>query len=328
MSASDESLPFQSKTRSDLPRYATLQSLDYPKVIAFLTVHLFVLFSPFFFSAAGLALCLCMIIVLAQFGLVLGYHRLLAHRSFCVPRSVKYMLAVCGTLALQGGPVSWVAVHRLHHRTSDQVRDPHSPLVSFLWAYFLWAFFHHPELHNKNKWRLAEDIHNDCTLRFLEKFQIPIVTAFAMGMFVVGLILGGKRLGISLLLWGYFMPVIYAWHAVALLVSVTHLWGYRRYQTPDNSHNCWWVALLTFGEGWHNNHHADSRSAMMGHRWFELDPTYWVIRSMVLLGLAYDVRMPRRIRSVSLRTTFFEGIPEPGRPDSGLARVPAVMTQN
>ncbi|HJT21899.1 MAG TPA: fatty acid desaturase [Nitrospira sp.] len=272
-----------------------LQTVDFTKMVPFSVVHFMALSSPFVYSGAGLGLCVVMILVLGQLGVVLGYHRLLAHHSYRTCRTMKYMLALCGVLAVQGGPISWVAIHRSHHRAPDQLNDPHSPMRSVVWSYLLWVFLPNANVpDHREKRLLARDIAGDAVMTFLEERHTEITLLFASGLFVGGVCIGGVPAGLSLLVWGYCIPLVYTWHATALVVAATHRWGYRSYRTADNSRNLWWVSVFTFGEGWHNNHHADSRSAMIGHRWFEIDPTYKMIRAMELIGLAYRVRVPGR----------------------------------
>ena len=218
-------------------------------------------------------------------GICMGYHRLHTHRSFAVAKPIEYFLAVCGTLTLQGGPIFWTAVHRVHHQKSDKKGDPHSPRDGKWWAHMLWVVFGQP-LHANTEvmGKYAPDLMKDRFYRLLSHWHwVPLV--------VLGLVLLAIG-GLPWLLWGVFLRVVVGLHVTWLVNSATHLWGARRFETTDDSTNSWWVALLSFGEGWHNNHHAHPTSARHGLAWYELDLTWLQIRLLEKLGLAWDVRLP------------------------------------
>jgi stearoyl-CoA desaturase (delta-9 desaturase) len=266
-------------------------------------IHVAAAAAPWFFSWSGLALMLVLYVLTGGVGVTLCYHRLLTHSSFKTHRSVRYFLTLCGCLAMQGPPITWVAHHRLHHKESDMEPDPHSPvIISFLWSHVLWLFWHTPGLEtHARQLKYARDLERDPGIVLLQRLFIPVNIAFAVGVFAAGWAVGGAYLAVSWLLWGCAMRMVVTWHATWLVNSATHLWGYRNYNIEDNSRNTWWVALLTFGEGWHNNHHADQRSAAHGHRWFEFDPTHWAIRLLEHVGLAWDVVEPRRTERIQRR---------------------------
>lgn len=251
-----------------------------------------------FFSWAGVLTALVLAVVTICLGISAGYHRLLVHRSYATFRPLRYFFSLCGTLALQGGPLSWSATHRQHHQHAEDDDDPHSPHAprpSFWWGHLLWFFYTRPAVDDpRGQWqRYAPDLSKEPVLRFLERFFVPLNVACAGLLFGVGYLLGGWFLGASLVAWGFFVRVVLAWHATWLVNSAGHLWGYRNYDTPDQSRNTWWVAVLTSGEGWHNNHHADPRSAAHGHRWWEIDPTFALLRLLETVGLVWDVVRPR-----------------------------------
>ena len=276
-----------------LPTYATADRFDYFRFLGFVLIHIGVVASPLVFSWTGFIACMVMTVAVGQLGVIGGYHRMLAHGGFVTSKPLRYALTLLGTLGLQKGPISWVAIHRYHHLVSDHEADPHSPRMSILWAHLAWPFFEHPEFDRYNATRhLAADLENDPGLRFIERSHYLIALTFAGAVFGAGCVLGGVTLGLSLLIWGYFIPVVYAWQMMLLGASANHVFGYRNYATPDNSRNTWWIALLSFGDGWHNNHHAYPRSAAHGHRWFEIDVTYWTILAMERLGLVHDVVRP------------------------------------
>lgn len=279
------------------PARASLKNLNYVNITAITLFHLGAIAAPFFFSWTGLIVGVVLYYATGAMGITLGYHRLLTHHSYKTLRPVRYLLTFLGACALQGGPISWVATHRLHHQLSDEEEDPHTPLMSFLWSHVLWIFFRYPEFDRYEELRrYAKDLDREPMMRFFEKYDWLCVTALGVALFSTGAAIGGWVFGVSLVTWALFLRTVLVWHGTWLVNSATHLWGYQTYKTDDNSRNNWWVALISFGEGWHNNHHADQRSAAHGHRWWEIDLTYWTIRLMALVGLARDVIKPRQKR--------------------------------
>jgi stearoyl-CoA desaturase (delta-9 desaturase) len=249
-----------------------------------------VVLAPFTFTWSGATVCL-VLYVAAGLGITMGYHRLLTHRSFRTPRLVEYLLATLGTLANQGGPVQWVAVHRRHHQDSDADGDPHSPRHGLWWAHLLWWMPHDPVLDDPAQYgRYVPDLDRDPVHRFLQRYHVLLPLGLAGLLVRLGQWWAGE--GLSWLVWGIFVRTTLLYHATWLVNSAAHVWGYRSYSTRDQSTNLWWVALVTFGEGWHNNHHAFPRSARHGLRWWELDLTYWLIRLLGLFGLARHIQVP------------------------------------
>lgn len=266
------------------------KKLDPGSLVAIILFHILALAAVFTFSWQGLVAFLVMTAVTGCLGITLGFHRLLTHRSFEVPRAIKYTLAFLGCLALQGGPVRWVATHRLHHKEADTPKDPHSSEEGFWWSHIFWNFFRQPELESTETLkRYAPEIYKDPVLRFMDRYFFGIYLVFSAMLFLAGTLFQGWQLGLSLLVWGCILRIVYVWHITWLVNSATHFWGYQTFPSGDKSRNNWWVAWLTFGEGWHNNHHSHPRSARMGLAWFELDVTYWVIRLLQQVGLASKV---------------------------------------
>lgn len=247
------------------------------------------------FSWSGLAIFFALHFVTACLGITLGYHRLLTHGSLVVPRPVKYFCSICGMLSAEGSPLMWVATHRKHHVHSDDEEDPHSPVHGFWWAHMLWfAPQETPEELDALFQRWAPDLYKDPVQQFFHKTFIlyPIILGavlYATGEYFF-------QQGMSWMLWGLCARMVMAYHSTWFVNSATHMWGYRNYTTTDKSRNLWWVALLSYGEGWHNNHHAHQRLAVHGHRWWEVDVTYMVIRLLRAVGLATKVqdRLPAR----------------------------------
>jgi fatty-acid desaturase len=259
---------------------------------AIVAIHLGALlaFFPYYFSWYGVALCAIMIWATASLGVSMCYHRLLSHKSWQPVPWLRHVLLFCASISLQSGPITWSATHRLHHRESDHEDDPHSPLVNFLWSHILWNFFTTPKLKDPAVIkRLVPDLLEDKVLRFYEQYFFTLWSLFAFFSWMAGFAIGGGgvegvRMGWSLLVWGSLLRTVYVWHVTWFVNSATHLWGYRNYSTSDDSRNLWWVALSTFGEGWHNNHHAVAGSAKFGQKWWEFDATWMVLSWFKRLG--------------------------------------------
>ena len=259
-------------------------------------------FVPSFFSWKALALCVFMHWLLGGVGICLTYHRLLTHRSFTPrPRWLEYVLTVIGCMASEGGPVGWVSDHRCHHAHSDEnPGDVHTPHRGFFWAHFLWwATPDHETLHTTEYYqRWAPDLARDPLLMKFDRwhFLFPIATALTFSAF-----------GVQYLVWGFFVATVAVLHTTWLVNSATHVWGYRSHKTRDDSTNLWWVGLLAYGEGWHNNHHAFQTSARHGLRWWEIDMTYMAIKTLAFFGLAHSIKLPKIERlSVEERTRLNE----------------------
>jgi fatty-acid desaturase len=274
-----------------MPHYANRERFNGPLFGIYVVLHLAALAAPFTFSWPGLAVLVVMSFATTCLGITVCYHRLLAHRSYKLAYPLTIILALLGCLAFQRGPAWWVACHRLHHSKVDADGDPHSPRYSFLWSHFLWPFFWHPQLDESEETtrKYAPDIYGDRWLYFLERNYTAINVLFLVALFAIGALFGGWRMGASILVWGGFLRIIYVLNCTWLVNSAAHIWGYRTFDTQDTSRNNWWVALLTWGEGWHNNHHAHPRCARMGFTWKELDVSYVVIRLFRLLGWANQV---------------------------------------
>jgi stearoyl-CoA desaturase (delta-9 desaturase) len=224
----------------------------------------------------------------------MGYHRLLTHRGYKCPKWVEYFLTICATLALQGGPIGWVSTHRLHHQTSDQEGDPHSPRDGGFWAHMGWVITGEAN-HNRTTELLCyvPDLRKDKFHLWISQWHwVPLVTLAAAVLLVGGLTFGWA-VGWSCLLWGIFLRVVVALHATYFINSATHMWGSQRFQTGDQSTNNFWIAMITWGEGWHNNHHAHPQSARHGLAWYEFDVNWYGISVLRRLGLAWDVKLPR-----------------------------------
>jgi stearoyl-CoA desaturase (delta-9 desaturase) len=228
--------------------------------------------------------------VTGSLGVCLGYHRLLTHGSFTTTPAVKFFYAFLGGVSGEGSALHWVANHRKHHAFSDQEGDPHTPRDGGLWSHMLWMFPAHDSAElaaHVRRW--APDLDRDPGIHFLHKTFLVWHVLIGMALLGTGWLLYGPTTGVSWLLWGLAVRMVIVFHVTWLVNSASHMWGYRNYETTDDSRNLWWVGLLAFGEGWHNNHHAFQRMAKHGHRWWEIDVTYWAIVAMEKLGLAWNV---------------------------------------
>lgn len=251
-------------------------------------LHLAALAAPFFFTWSGLVVFAALYVV-TGLGITLGYHRLLTHRSFATNRFVEYLLTLSGVLANQDGPLSWASTHRKHHTHSDEPDDPHSPAEhGFWWAHVGWWMRPEPRDPDRALFNV-KDLARDPVMRFLERWHWLFPILLGVVLFGLGEVWSGS--GLSWVLWGVAARTVFVYHATWLVNSAAHKWGYRQFNTSDKSRNLWWVALVTFGEGWHNNHHAHQRSAAHGLRWWEFDITYLIIRSMAWMGLARDIHV-------------------------------------
>ena len=270
--------------------------------------HLVCLAAPLTFTWAGLATLVVLHWVAGSLGICLGYHRLLTHSGMKSRPWVRYLFATIGSFAGEGSPLDWVADHRKHHAHSDQEGDPHSPHDGGWWSHVFWLAFH---THGGNRdaylKRWAPDLYKDRGMRLVDKLFLPLHVAVSLALLGGGYLLGGWQLGLSLLVWGMFVRLVGVLHATWLVNSASHIWGYRNYETTDDSRNNWFVAIIAYGEGWHNNHHAYPRMAKHGHKWWEFDITWMAIRTLEKLGLVWDVVDYRTVAEKKARDQAKQG---------------------
>jgi fatty-acid desaturase len=291
------------------PIGAVGRRINWRYALAVGSYHLIALLAllPWFFSRTGAALAVIGVYVFGAAGINLCYHRLLSHRSFSCPLWVEHTFAIIAVCCLEDTPARWVATHRLHHHRADDRADPHSPLVNLFWAYVGWLFIENTDLQRAVAYdRYARDIIRDRFYRWIERAVVWITLAqslvyFAAG-FLIELSLGGStgealQFAASVWLWGVIIRTVLVWHVTWCGNSFPHLFGYRNYETNDNSRNNALVAIITSGEGWHNNHHAEPGCASNQRHWWEIDLTYLLLQLLVLLGLAWDVQLPQRVIS-------------------------------
>ena len=258
--------------------------INWNTAIFLVIFHLGAIAALFTFSWPALIVALALWWVSGSLGIGIGFHRLLTHRGFKTPKFVEYFLTFCGTLAMQGGPIYWITTHRLHHKFTDEPGDPHSPRDGAYWSHMGWMVTGTAQQYDEEtQRRYAPDLMNDRFHAFMNKvWWVPIVIS---GFLLLAF--GGW----PMLLWCVFLRVTAQLHFTWLVNSATHMWGSRRYETHDDSTNNWWVAILTFGEGWHNNHHAHPRAARHGVAWYEVDTNWWTIRTLKMLGLATSIKL-------------------------------------
>ena len=255
------------------------------RAVFFVLIHVGVLGAFWFTTWPAVVMCIALHLLFGGVGICIGYHRLLTHRSFKTPKPIEYLLAFMGAMCLQGAPIEWVALHRKHHQHSDGEGDPHSAREGFWWSHAWWVLWTpSPATWESITARYAPDLLRVGFYRFLEKTHYLFSIAFAILLFALG--------GWPFVVWGIFVRLVVTYHATWLVNSASHAFGYQSFKVKDLSTNCWWVALLSNGEGWHNNHHAFPSSARHGLRWWEFDASYILIRAMKTLGLASDLKVP------------------------------------
>lgn len=262
------------------------QTLNWPVSVVMALFHLGAVAALFMFSWHVFAAAVGLYWLATGLGISMGYHRLLTHRSYKVPLLLEFFFAVCGTLTLEGGPISWVATHRIHHQKSDREGDPHSPRDGGFWAHVGWLLFGEANHSNTRKMsKYAPDLAKHRFYIWLNNYHWVPMFLLAVLLYAIG--------GFTLVLWGICLRVVFGLHTTWLVNSATHMWGARRFATHDDSRNNWWVALLTFGEGWHNNHHAHPTSARHGLAWYEFDPSWMQIRVLKFCRIARSIREAR-----------------------------------
>jgi stearoyl-CoA desaturase (delta-9 desaturase) len=280
--------------RTGATQTGTGKSIHWENGIFVVIAHAGAITALFFWSWPAHIGAVILYWIAGSLGIGMGFHRLLTHRGYHVPKIVEYFLVTCGVLALEGGPIQWVTTHRIHHAHTDRQGDPHTPRDGGWWAHIGWIVRGTAQDHDQATYeRYAPDLTKDRYYVWLNKFDYLPSFVLLIGLLAFG--------GWGLMLWGIFLRVTLGLHATWLVNSATHLWGRRRFLTPEDSRNSWWVALLTFGEGWHNNHHAFPTSARHGLRWYEVDVNWWGIRVLQLLGVA---RVIKRLQFNHTLTTW------------------------
>jgi fatty-acid desaturase len=275
---------------------ARKRPINWPTATSLVAIHVAALAAlwPGFFRWSSVFAMIGLCIATSAIGISLGFHRMLTHRGLRLAKPLNYIVAFLGTLALQGGPITWVCTHRAHHAATDRDGDPHGTDVGFFWAHCQWLLQKNEMVPTgAERERIAPDLVGDPIYQFLDRNNVQLQVLLGIVLFAIG--------GWSLLIWGVFVRLVLMYHSTWLVNSAAHMFGYRTYKTNDRSRNNWWVAILSWGEGWHNNHHAFQFSARIGLRWFEFDPVWLVIRGLKWVRLAYDVKVPTKEMRERLR---------------------------
>jgi stearoyl-CoA desaturase (Delta-9 desaturase) len=265
------------------PRIPAPDRIAKLKSLPFFAVHAVALATPFVapFAWRWLALAAALYSV-RMFAITAGYHRYFSHRAFRTSRAFQLVLAVLGASSAQKGPLWWAAHHRDHHRYSDRPEDIHSPLQrGFWWSHVGWIL---ATRYDATKLERVKDLARFPELRWLDRWHVVPPVALASGLFLAG--------GVPALLWGFFVSTALLWHGTFVINSLAHILGRRRYPTDDGSRNSFLLALVTFGEGWHNNHHFYPSTANQGFFWWELDLSYYALRALAAFGVVWDLRAP------------------------------------
>jgi stearoyl-CoA desaturase (Delta-9 desaturase) len=244
-------------------------------------------------SIGDIALCVGMY-YLRMFGIGAGFHRYFAHRTYSTSRAFQFFMAFLGGTAMQKGGLWWAANHRHHHRFSDQPEDVHSPVQrGFWWSHVGWIL--------AGKWEATDyeaipDMAKYPELRFLNRFHMLAPVLFALALFGLGWLSGGLHGAEHAFVWGFMVSTVVLWHGTFTINSLSHVFGRRRFKTTDDSRNSFALALITNGEGWHNNHHYYPGAMSNGFYWWQVDFNAYVIRGLQLVGLVWDVRSaPERV---------------------------------
>ena len=295
-----------------LPDDRDNRKIDWLRTIPFIALHtagltvFWVGISP---VAVGVALGLY---VIRMFAITGFYHRYFSHKAFRTSRPVQFLFALLGASAVQRGPLWWASHHRYHHVHSDNSKDVHSPRQQgFLWSHMGWFLCRE---NFRTRIELVKDWLKFPELRFLDRYDVVVPILLALGLFGLGELLAylqpdwGTN-GLQMLIWGFVISTIVLYHSTFAVNSLAHVWGKRRYATCDDSSNNAFLAMITLGEGWHNNHHHYPASARQGFYWWEFDPTYYVLRLMATVGLVWDLR--------PLPAAFRESRRQDVRPDFG-----------
>ncbi|XP_021298167.1 palmitoyl-monogalactosyldiacylglycerol delta-7 desaturase, chloroplastic [Herrania umbratica] len=263
-------------------------TLDMATAGVVLAMHLLSLFAPFHFNWPAFWLAVGLYVVTGLLGITLSFHRNLSHRSFKVPKWLEYFFAYCGVQALQGNPIDWVSTHRYHHQFCDSDRDPHSPIEGFWFSHMSWLFDTNTVIERCGEPTNVGDLRQQPFYKFLQGTYILHPIALGVLLYALG--------GFPFLVWGMGVRIVWVYHITWLVNSACHVWGKQAWNTGDLSRNNWWVALLAFGEGWHNNHHAFEYSARHGLEWWQLDMTWCVIKFLQVTGLATEVKLPTEVQ--------------------------------
>jgi stearoyl-CoA desaturase (delta-9 desaturase) len=259
------------------------ERLNWISSLPFFGVHLFALIAPFCIPFHWSYVAWALGLYYGRMWVVtMGYHRYFSHRTFKTSRLFQFLLAFLAETSVQKGVLWWAANHRHHHRESDLPKDIHSPLQrGFLWSHVGWILC---DRYAETRYESIKDFARFPELRFLNRFYLLPPVLLAVVLFLIG--------GFPVLVWGFFVSTVLLWHGTFTINSLSHVFGRRRYKTTDTSRNNWLLALVTCGEGWHNNHHYHQNTANQGWFWWEVDLTYYGLKLLQGLGLVWELRTP------------------------------------
>ncbi|XP_076924266.1 palmitoyl-monogalactosyldiacylglycerol delta-7 desaturase, chloroplastic-like [Bidens hawaiensis] len=260
------------------------RSLDAKMAYGILFLHVLALFAPFTFSWDAFWIAFLVYLLTGMLGVSISYHRLLAHHSFKVPKLLEYMCAYLGVQAIQGDPIFWVSIHRYHHQYVDSEKDPHSPIHGFWYSHMGWLFDSGHMMEKYREHKNVEDLKKQVFYRFIKRTYFLHILGFGTLVYAWG--------GFSYLVWIMGDRTTMFFHITFLVNSAGHIWGERDWNTQDFSTNNWWMAITTFGDGWHNNHHAFEYSARHGLKWWQIDMSWYMICLHKSVGLATNVKLP------------------------------------
>ncbi|NMO15952.1 acyl-CoA desaturase [Pyxidicoccus fallax] len=272
------------------------ERINWLSSIPFIGVHLMCL-AVFWVGARPVDVAVCVALyVIRMWGITAGYHRYFSHRAFKTGRVFQFILAFVGSTSTQKGVLWWAANHRHHHRYSDQPEDIHSPIQrGFWWSHMNWILC---DKYGETKMEAIKDFARYPELVWLNRFHLVPPVLLAVALYFIG--------GFSMLVWGFFVSTTLLWHGTFTINSLSHVFGKRRYKTTDTSRNNWLLALITLGEGWHNNHHYHQNTANQGWFWWEVDISYYTLKALSWVGVVEGLRMP----SESTKYAYLKYTPE------------------
>lgn len=272
---------------------AKADRIDWLRASPFIAMHLACV-AVFWVGVSATAVWIAVALyAIRMFALTGFYHRYFSHRTFRTSRAMQFVFALIGASSVQRGPLWWAAHHRNHHRHTETALDPHSPTVyGFVWSHVGWFL---TRSGFRTHWERIPDLAKYPELRWLDRYDTLVPVLLAAGLYALGALLHNvapqlHTSGGQLLVWGFFVSTVVLFHATVTINSLAHVYGSRRFETRDDSRNNAWLALITFGEGWHNNHHFFPGTVRQGFRWWEFDLTYYGLRLMAMLGLVRDLK--------------------------------------
>ena len=261
--------------------------------LPFISVHIGAIFALTISPSPFALFMVFLMYFIRMFGITAGFHRFFSHKTFKTSRAFQFILAYLATCSAQMGPIWWASHHRHHHKYTDEIEDPHTPtLKGFFWAHVGWIM---SPANVPTKEEYVGDLKRFPELKFLDKYHYIAPLSMAMILFGLGEYMAlyysqYNTNGMELLMWGFFVSTVILYHATFTVNSVCHVFGYRSYDTKDGSVNNWLIAILTLGEGWHNNHHAFPNSERQGHQWYQIDICHYILWCLSKLGIVWDIR--------------------------------------